>query len=358
MVTNSIVKFINSLKTNKYRNVHQKFIAEGPKIVSELLNSSFIVDKILATKDWIDSQKDPDLRNINVIEISEKGLKKISALKTPNKVLAIVNIPDRNKIPSNNYSDLILVLDEIKDPGNMGTIVRTADWFGIPYIICSDNCVDIYNPKVVQATMGSISRMKVYYTDLYKYLQNIPSEIKVFATMLDGKNIYRAESSMIKTRKKMMENMLKSLVEPMVTLLDKESREIRDKKKQKIPVSQLVPGDVIILESGEKIPADARLFETASLQTLESALTGESTTVEKDVTQIKKTVGIADRTNMVFSGTVITKGRGKAVVTSTGMDTEIGKIAHMIQTTEVTKTPLQKKLAKLGKWLGLNFTTQ
>lgn len=193
MISNSLIKFINSLKTNKYRNVHQKFIAEGPKIVSELLNSSFIVDKILATKDWMDSQKDPDLKNINVIEISEKELKKISALKTPNKVLAIVNIPDRKKIPSNIFSDLILMLDEIKDPGNMGTIVRTADWFGIPYIICSDNCVDIYNPKVVQATMGSISRVKVYYTDLYKYLQNIPSETKVFATMLDGKNIYRAE---------------------------------------------------------------------------------------------------------------------------------------------------------------------
>ncbi|MFH1668681.1 MAG: calcium-translocating P-type ATPase, SERCA-type [Candidatus Woesearchaeota archaeon] len=128
---------------------------------------------------------------------------------------------------------------------------------------------------------------------------------------------------------------------------------IRDGKQQKIDAVDLVPGDIIILETGEKIPADSRLIEAMNLETQEGALTGESTPVSKSVMDVDKDVTIGDQHNMVFSSTIITRGHGKAVVCETGMSTQIGKIAHMIQTVEANETPLQKQLAKLGKWLGI-----
>ncbi|MBW2971745.1 HAD-IC family P-type ATPase, partial [Candidatus Woesearchaeota archaeon] len=128
---------------------------------------------------------------------------------------------------------------------------------------------------------------------------------------------------------------------------------LRDGKQQKIDATELVPGDIIILETGEKVPADARLFEASNLETQEGALTGESTPVTKGIVDIEHDVAVADRHNMVFSSTIITRGRGKALVCGTGMKTEIGHIAHMIQTTKTEMTPLQKQLAKLGKWLGI-----
>ncbi len=128
---------------------------------------------------------------------------------------------------------------------------------------------------------------------------------------------------------------------------------IRDGKEKEIDASELVPGDVIILRTGEKIPADARLMEISNLQTQEAALTGESLPVKKELRTYDKKLSIGDRKNMVYSGTIITEGKGKAIVTRTGMETEIGKIAHMIQTAETEKTPLQKQLQQLGKWLGI-----
>ncbi|MFO8015645.1 MAG: calcium-transporting P-type ATPase, PMR1-type [Candidatus Woesearchaeota archaeon] len=148
---------------------------------------------------------------------------------------------------------------------------------------------------------------------------------------------YRAEEA-IKALKKMAS--LKATV-------------IRDNKRQEIDTKMLVPGDMILLETGEKVPADARLIEASNLQTQEAALTGESNPVKKSLDVLEKNAGIGDRKNMVYSGTMVTKGRGKAVVTGTGMKTEIGKIAHMIQTTESESTPLQQRMAHLGKWLGI-----
>ncbi|OQX79998.1 MAG: hypothetical protein B6D61_02615 [Bacteroidetes bacterium 4484_249] len=171
MLSKSLVQFINSLKINKYRKIHRKFIAEGPKIAGELLSNSaglLVIDKILSVKKWIEEYKNSIPDNVELIEITEKELKKISSLKSPNQVIVIVNIPNRETIPRNIYSDLTLMLDEIKDPGNMGTIIRTADWFGISNIICSNECVDVYNPKVVQATMGSLARVSIFYTNLEK----------------------------------------------------------------------------------------------------------------------------------------------------------------------------------------------
>jgi Ca2+-transporting ATPase len=128
---------------------------------------------------------------------------------------------------------------------------------------------------------------------------------------------------------------------------------IRDGDEKQIDSGELVPGDIIVLETGEKIPADARLIEAMNLETQEAALTGESTTVSKLVQDVDKELPLAERHNMVFSSTIITRGHGKAMVCDTGMSTEIGKIAHMIQTVKMDQTPLQKQLSKLGKWLGI-----
>jgi len=128
---------------------------------------------------------------------------------------------------------------------------------------------------------------------------------------------------------------------------------LREGVEHEINAREIVPGDIVLLETGEKIPADARLIEIANLETQEAALTGESLPIKKILDVLKEGIGIADRKNMVFSGTIITKGRAKAIVTGTGMTTELGKIAHMIQTTEADMTPLQLKLKQLGKWLGL-----
>ena len=191
MISKKQIQYINSLKTNKFRKVYQRFIAEGPKLLEELLNSSFEIDIIYATDQWIEKNKGNISRLIEVTKISAKELDRVSALKTPNQVLSIVNIPANKSIPAGIFSNLTLVLDEIKDPGNMGTIIRTADWFGINNIVCSENSVDIYNPKVVQATMGSITRVNVYYTILKDFFQAFPATTKVYGSFPDGKNLYK-----------------------------------------------------------------------------------------------------------------------------------------------------------------------
>ena len=168
--------------TKKNRNKEEVFIAEGVKIVSELITAGLKVQKVYGVKDWIDANANrPD-----AVEISEEELKKISNLETPNKVLAIfykktiTQIPDlKNKIS--------LVLDGLQDPGNLGTIIRIADWFGIENIIASDDTADLYNSKVIQSTMGSVARVNMYHTDLKNFFQS--NTIAVMGAMLNGKNI-------------------------------------------------------------------------------------------------------------------------------------------------------------------------
>jgi len=168
------------------------FIVEGPKLINELVNSSFRIEGIYALPEWISSNGIRFSNRTNIFEISEKELDRISALKAPNQVLAVVNMTEDFKPESEHLNDLVLMLDDIKDPGNMGTILRTADWFGIKQIICSNSCVDIYNFKVVQATMGSLFRVKVFYTDLKEYLEQLPKDQLIYGTLLEGKNIYKA----------------------------------------------------------------------------------------------------------------------------------------------------------------------
>ncbi|WNM19998.1 TrmH family RNA methyltransferase [Flavobacterium capsici] len=181
MVSKNQIKLINSLQQKKYRNEHQLFIAEGVKVIQELLQSNIVLEHLFATSE-IFSSFDVKAKT----EVSTQEMKKISALTTPSSCLALFKIPSQNSIEK---SGLIVALDDIRDPGNLGTIVRLCDWFGVTQIVCSKETVDLYNPKVVQATMGSIARVKVNYLDLNKFISE--SSLPVFGTFMDGKNIYK-----------------------------------------------------------------------------------------------------------------------------------------------------------------------
>ncbi len=186
MISKSQTKYIQSLGQKKHRDQEGVFVAEGPKLVKELLqskNAELIC--LYALNDWIE-ENEKLLKGINVSAINENELEKISQLKTPNQVIAVIK---KFKMQKPDVKRKIsLVLDAIQDPGNLGTIIRIADWFGILQIVCSPDCADVYNPKVVQATMGSIARVKVFHTDLPAWLKQ-QNEVKVYATMLEGKDV-------------------------------------------------------------------------------------------------------------------------------------------------------------------------
>src|ERR1051326_4460263 len=168
MVSRPQLKYIQSLGQKKYRDEAGVFVAEGPKLVKELAQSRNVeLSQIFALSEWIEENKDL-LKTIDVTVINEAELERMSQFKTPNKVLAIVKKFETNEP---RIKDTIsLVLDTIQDPGNLGTIIRIADWFGITQVICNTECADIYNSKVVQATMGSIARVNVFYTSLFVWL--------------------------------------------------------------------------------------------------------------------------------------------------------------------------------------------
>lgn len=182
MLSRNEVKYIQSLRHKKNRDEDDLFIAEGVKIVDELISADFVIKNIYAVKDWIEKNSTAE----NVIEVSDDELKKISNFETPNKVLAVVSQNKSTQIPALD-NKITLLLDGIQDPGNLGTIIRTADWFGVKNIIASADTADIYNPKVVQATMGSVARINIFYTDLNAFLST--NTITVCAAVLDGDNI-------------------------------------------------------------------------------------------------------------------------------------------------------------------------
>ena len=188
MLSKTIVKYIQSLAHKKLRDEQGVFIAEGPKVVPELLRSQKFVCKIIcSTKNWLDENENL-LKNLSadIHEINEIELEKISQLQTSNKVLAVFF---KNEEPAIHISNTVsLMLDEIQDPGNMGTIIRTADWFGIKDIICSNECVDCYNSKVVQASMGSVSRVNIIYKELQAFIDEHKG-IKIYAATLGGKTL-------------------------------------------------------------------------------------------------------------------------------------------------------------------------
>jgi len=191
MLSKSTISLLKSLQQKKFRIEHGLFLVEGNKSVTEFANSPYQIEAIYHT-----TAIDPKLLKlsgkINFSEISLNDLEKISSLKSPQEVIALVKIP---ALPILNAAALkgkfAIALDGIQDPGNMGTIIRTADWFGIQHIICSADTVDVYNPKVVQATMGSLAHISIYYVELTEFLESI--NIPLFGALLDGSNIYKTD---------------------------------------------------------------------------------------------------------------------------------------------------------------------
>lgn len=188
MLSRSQIQFINSLHQKKFRKEHQCFTASGSKLVEELLHSRLDINAIYATQTWIKkNQSQIEKRKVEVKVISEKELSRISPLKTPNQAIAVLPIASTSYNPQLASKEFILMLDDISDPGNFGTILRTADWFGIHHVICSPNTVDLYNPKTIQATMGSIARVNVYYMDLEEILASRMPDTPVYGSLLSGK---------------------------------------------------------------------------------------------------------------------------------------------------------------------------
>ena len=188
MLSKTHTKYIQSLQHKKFRDETDLFIAEGPKVVLDLLQSrEFVCNELFALKDWINVQGKSltAYTDTPVSEIEDFELEKISALTTPHNVLAVFEKKKQN-FDIRISGKITLALDSIQDPGNLGTIIRIADWFGVSDIICSNGCADIYNPKVVQSTMGSLGRVNVIYTDLAGWLEK-NREIKIYAAYLNGK---------------------------------------------------------------------------------------------------------------------------------------------------------------------------
>ena len=191
MLSKSQISFIKSLHQKKYRKENGFFLIEGIKSILEFLNSNYQVHSIYCTTKI--SSALPKLKaNINLFEVTETELQKISTLQTPQGILALVHTPAKQVIDQNALKNCFsLVLDDVQDPGNFGTIIRTADWFGIKNIICSENTVEAYNPKTVQSTMGSLCRVNIMYTPLLPFLT--ATNLPIFGALLDGNNIYKTQ---------------------------------------------------------------------------------------------------------------------------------------------------------------------
>jgi len=187
MISKNKIKYIRSLELKKNRNKEGKFVAEGFKVVDDLLALQ-PADLIVATGEWLLGKHFG--AETEVIEVTDEELKKVSFLQHPQQVLAVFRQATSGDY-SVNTSELSLALDGVQDPGNLGTIIRIADWFGITHIYCSQDTADVYNPKVVQATMGSIARVKVEYGDLLGLVESLPADVPVYGTLLDGDNIYQ-----------------------------------------------------------------------------------------------------------------------------------------------------------------------
>lgn len=183
MVSKNQIKLIQQLHQKKFRNLHNLFIVEGEKGVNEFLEASFELHFLFYTENFV-----PKKHYDKAVLIDDKELSKISQLKTPNKVLAIFKKPKHAKLQEKG---LTVVLDNVQDPGNLGTIIRLCDWFKVAQIICSTETVDCYNAKVVQATMGSLARVPIIYIDIISFLND--TKLPCFATIMDGENVYKKE---------------------------------------------------------------------------------------------------------------------------------------------------------------------
>jgi RNA methyltransferase, TrmH family len=190
MLSKNTIKFIQSLYQKKNREAQNAFVVEGYKMVNELLHSKFVIKSLYALENW---KPNYDVDNSLITIISTDELQKISSIQTPQQVIAIAALPDINSINVLDiYNKWTLVLDNIQDPGNLGTIIRLADWYGIENIVCSENTVDCYNSKVLMATMGSFTRVNCYYSNLVTFFKQVKSPI--YGALLQGENLYHLKS--------------------------------------------------------------------------------------------------------------------------------------------------------------------
>lgn len=190
MLSKNKSKFIRSLTLKKFRDAHQCFIAEGPKVVEDL-RGHFKCKLLVGTEEYIHQHPTDNVEE--VICTTHEQLEHISSLKSVRDVIAVFEIPQNNKPTLPSAQQLVLALDDIQDPGNLGTILRLCDWMGIHDVYCSKETVDVYSSKVIQATMGALARVKTHYVDLVSFLQNLPKDIPVYGTFLDGEDIYNQE---------------------------------------------------------------------------------------------------------------------------------------------------------------------
>lgn len=202
MISSSSSKLIRSLRQKKFRDQHRLYLVEGDKIVKELLSNEnpggeHMIRQLFARGEWIELNSTiTSGTGIMIQEADESEMKKISNLVTPQQVLALVSIPEPRQVSGELDGKTVLLFDAIRDPGNLGTIIRTADWFGIDHIVCSPDSTDVYNTKVVQATMGAIARVRVYYKDIETLLSGSGIEGRtVYGTFLAGEDIYGIKMS-------------------------------------------------------------------------------------------------------------------------------------------------------------------
>jgi RNA methyltransferase, TrmH family len=239
-ITTAQIKYIQSLQQKKFRDAHGVFLAEGEKIVIELLDSDFQIEMLCALPAWFDKHKSRIPESLACCELSPKDLDRISKLRTPNQVLAVVKKPARALHMIKFEQDIVLMLDKLQDPGNLGTIIRTADWFGIRHIICSPDTADIYNPKVIQATMGSFIRVKVHYAALPDVLKDLPEDFPVYGAFLDGTNLFKTSISL-----------------PAVLIIGNESQGISQEVASLINRKVMIPGGETGRDSGSEARAES-----------------------------------------------------------------------------------------------------
>ena len=195
MISKQKIELIRSLKDHKERQKTGLFVAEGSKLVFDLLKTSLKSAEIYLTPEGL-SSFDENPSHLEMIQISDKEMERISSFRTPSSVLALFRIPVVDPVTEKSFRGLNLVLDRIQDPGNLGTIVRMADWFGISRIFCSFDCADLYNPKCVQSTMGALARVQVRYLDLPGLLEEaVNLQVPVYGAYMDGESVFETELS-------------------------------------------------------------------------------------------------------------------------------------------------------------------
>lgn len=224
MISRNQIKYIQSLRLKKFRDQHGVFIAEGEKIAAELISSNLELKMIFALQEWLDKYKIHLPEKTTFYPVSVKELERISNLKTPNQVLTVVEQPSTNIKKEIFEEGLVLMLDKIQDPGNLGTILRTADWFGVRHVICSPDTVDVFNTKTIQSSMGSFIRVQTHYTDLANLIDKLDEDIAIYGAFPVASDLYTVKPSV-----------------PGILVVGNESKGISEKIGAKIHKKLMIP---------------------------------------------------------------------------------------------------------------------